>query len=136
MLRISLKPCLFLLLACLLAGCSARSDLPAGVDLAIQVGTRNYYTRGLSGSPAFDKVTKVKIARDWRAKDAPGTEAANEDADLWCAEVTVTGERSGVSTALTAAWIVERPGPQAMWQAAALETISAEVTIERCDRDQ
>jgi hypothetical protein len=138
MMRIGLKARLSILLACLLAaplmaGCAARDDLPAGAGEAIELVARDYYTSGQSGSPSFKNLDRVEITHAWRAKDALGAESANKDAELWCAEVTVKGERSGISSVLTAIWVVARDGPQAMWRAAALETISAATTIERCN---
>ena len=87
---------------------------------------RTYYTSPWLGNIPFQVLYHVKTTNAWRAK-------GEENGVMWCVELEVSGRQADIPKTISAVWIVVQQGDQSAWQAAALETISASSTIERCE---
>jgi hypothetical protein len=119
----------FIIILCLLVSCSANNGLPTEAQKAVEDAAQAYYTSPWQGSTHFADVAWIEITRAWRAKDIDQGEGSGE---MWCVGLTVSGILAGSTEEVSAVWIVARENAHAEWQAAALETISASTTIERC----
>jgi hypothetical protein len=115
----------FLLAVWLLIGCSANNGFPSDAQEMLDESARAYYTSPWLGSTTFEELNKVEIMNAWRAK-------GQENGEMWCVELAVSGRQADIPKTISAIWIVIQQDDQSAWQAAALETISASTTIERC----
>jgi hypothetical protein len=77
-------------------------------------------------SNPFEVLSEVEIRNAWRAKGL-------ENGEMWCVELAVSGKQADTQMTISAVWIVIQQADQSAWQAAALETISASTTIEKCE---
>ena len=102
------------------------NGFPAEAQEVLDETARAYYTSPWSGSTPFQVLTEVEIKNAWRAK-------GEENGEMWCVELTVSGRQADIPKIISAMWIVVQQDDQSAWQAAALETISASTTIERCE---
>jgi hypothetical protein len=116
----------FLLIVNLLISCSANHGLTTEAQEVLDKTARYYYTSPWMGSTHFQVLNEVEIRNAWRAKGV-------ESGDMWCVELEVSGRIADRPKAISAVWILIRQDDQSDWQAAALETISASSTIERCE---
>jgi hypothetical protein len=118
---ISLMLCL-----CFLISCSNNNGFPEEARAVLDETARTYYTSPWLASTPFQVLNNVKITNAWRAKD-------QESGVMWCVELEVSGRQADIPKTISAIWIVIQQDAQSTWQAAALETISASSTIERCE---
>jgi len=109
-----------------LVSCSNNNGFPAEAQEMLDETARTYYTSSWSGSTPFQVLTEVEIRNAWRAKGL-------ENGEMWCVELEVSGRQADAPKVFSALWIVTRQDDQSAWQAAAMETISASTTIERCE---
>jgi len=116
----------FLLIVNLLNSCSANHGLPTEAQEVLDTTARYYYTSSWSGSTPFQVLTQVEIMNAWRARGV-------DRGELWCVELAVSGRIADHPQEISAVWIVMQLDAQSPWQAAALETISAASTIEKCE---
>jgi hypothetical protein len=117
----------FLLVFSLLISCSAYNGLPPDAQDVLDQTARSYYTSPWMGSTPFQVLNEVEIRNAWRAK-------GEESGEMWCVELAVSGRIADSPREISAIWIVTQQDAQSPWQAAALETISASTTIERCEQ--
>jgi hypothetical protein len=115
-----------LLAICLLMSCSGNNGLPSNAQKVLDDTARSYYTSPWLGSTPFQVLYGLEIKNAWRAK-------GEENGEMWCAELEISGRQADIPKTISAVWIVVRQDDQSAWQAAALETISASGTIERCE---
>jgi hypothetical protein len=116
----------FLLVFSLLISCSANNGLPPEAQEVLDQTARSYYTSPWMGSTPFQVLNEVEIRNAWLAKGV-------ESGVMWCVELAVSGRIADSPTEISAVWIVTQQDAQSPWLAAALETISASSTIERCE---
>ncbi|OGN93251.1 MAG: hypothetical protein A2Z71_00955 [Chloroflexi bacterium RBG_13_50_21] len=115
-----------LLVVCLLAGCSTNYGLPAEAQEVLDETARNYYTSPWLVSTPFEVINAIEVMNAWIAN-------GQDSGTMWCVELMVSGRQDDTPMVISAVWIVAQQDVQAAWQAAALETISASSTIERCE---
>ena len=109
-----------------LIGCSNHNDFPVEAQEVLDETARTYYTSPWLGSTHFQVLDHLEITNAWRAK-------GEENGEMWCVELEVSGRQADIPKTISAIWIVIQQDAQSAWQAAALETISASGTIERCE---
>jgi len=119
---------IIVLLLCVsfLVSCSNNNGFPAEAQEVLDETARAYYTSDWMGSTPFQVLNKVEIMNAWRAK-------GQENGEMWCVELAISGRQADTPKTISAVWIVVQQDAQSAWQAAALETISASTTIERCE---
>jgi hypothetical protein len=117
----------FLLIVSLLMGCSINSGFPSQAQEALDETARTYYTSPWLGNTPLVALDKIVIRKAWRAK-------AQENGEMWCVELEVSGRQADGPKTISAIWIVVQQNAPSGWQSAALETISASTTIERCEK--
>jgi len=119
---------IIVLLLCVsfLVSCSNNNGFPAEAQEVLDKTARSYYTSPWLSSTPFEVLNEVDIRNAWRAK-------GEENGEMWCVELEVSGKEADTPKTISAVWIVVRQDTQSAWQAAALETISASATIERCE---
>ncbi len=116
----------FLLVFSLLISCSTNQGLPPDAQEVLDKTARTYYTSPWMGSTPFQVLNEVEIRNAWRATRV-------ESGEMWCVELAVSGRIADSPREISALWIVMQLDAQSPWQAAALETISASSTIEKCE---
>ena len=116
----------YILTVCLLAGCSTNNGFPSEAQEVLDETVRSYYTSRWLVSIPFEVINTVEVMNAWIAK-------GQDSGEMWCVELMVSGRQGDIPKVISAVWIVVRQDVQATWQAAALETISATSTIERCE---
>jgi len=109
-----------------LVSCSNNNGFPAEAQEVLDETARAYYTSPWLSSTPFEVINQVEIKNAWRAK-------GEENGEMWCVELAVSGRQADTPKTISAMWIVVQQDVQSAWQAAALETISASTTIERCE---
>ena len=120
------RKAIFLLIVCLLISCSANNGLPPEAQEVLDETVRTYYTSPWMGSTYFQVLNEVEIRNAWQARGV-------DSGDMWCVELAVSGRMEDNPKEISAVWILIRQDDQSDWQAAALETISAASTIEKCE---
>jgi hypothetical protein len=126
-LRIRFNCCMaFLLTISMLVGCTGANGFPSDAQEVLDETARTYYTSPWEGSTHFQVLYDVEITNAWRAK-------GEENGEMWCVELEVSGRLADIPKTISAVWIIGKQDAQSAWQAAALETISASTTIERCE---
>ena len=120
---------IFILAAFIQVGCLATNGFPTEAQKVVEDAVKAYYTSPWLGSTHYEQVTGIEITRSWRAKDLDNGAVSGE---MWCVDLLITGKQAGSPEEVSAVWIVTREDAQGKWQSAALETISANSTIERC----
>lgn len=115
----------FLLIVNLLNSCSANNGLPTEAQEVLDKTARYYYTSPWMGSTPFQVLNKIEIRNAWQARGV-------DRGELWCVELAVSGRFADNPKEISDVWILIRQDDQSDWQAAALETISAASTIEKC----
>jgi len=120
------RSAVFLLVFSLLISCSANYGLPPDAQEVLDKTARTYYTSPWMGSTPFQVLNEVEVRNAWLAK-------GEESGEMWCVELAVSGRIDDSPRVISAIWIVTQQDAQSPWQAAALETISASSTLERCE---
>lgn len=122
---------LTLLLPITMPGCIPGSKLPSAARDVLEKSVRQYYTSG-SGNTTFDQINSITVTRAWQPRENDPATDNTAGSAFWCAELAVSGEWSGQLITISPLWLVTRRDSQSEWLAAAMETISAQVTIDRC----
>jgi hypothetical protein len=109
-----------------LVSCTKNNGFPIEAQEVLDETARSYYTSSWSGSTHFQVLNEIGIRNAWQARGV-------ESGDMWCVELAVSGRMVDNPKEISAVWILIRQDGQSDWQAAALETISAASTIEKCE---
>jgi len=119
---------IFVILGLLFSGCSAIDQMPAAARGELLKQSALYYANPVNFTDPFDSVSKITIEKAWLAQDLPDQTSSL----MWCASLSVSGQKHGAGFEQKAVWIVLPGEQQSSWIAADLETISADVPYKRC----
>jgi hypothetical protein len=115
--------------------CCSTNDLPPGLTEDVQARAITYYTITLPEAEQFDPTPEIRIKQAWRGKTvSESTPNPNDESEVWCLELAISGTRVGLLVDETAIWIAVKSEEQAKWSSAALVTISALGPHEACSR--
>jgi hypothetical protein len=117
-----------LIFVLLISSCSPADQMPAEAQKVVEDQAAAYYTNPVNLSDPFDSISKVTLVKAWLAKGLPD----QPNNVMWCVEINLSGQKLGSSAEQQAVWIAVPNEQKTGWIAAALETISADMTYKRC----
>ncbi len=116
---------------CLLTGgCNRSETLPEAAREAVEESAQ---ADSYSPDFGYDLVTEIKFSRAWRVDDLPqGIANDRGDAQVWCVELIVKGQREGAEISEKPIWIAVQEGSGKEWVVQPLVKFSAIWPYESC----